>query len=224
MKKITLLTGAVIACTFSFAQIGKGSLMLGGSFSFGTNKYSSTQTTSNSESKSGSVIIAPSFGYAIRQNLFIGVGGSYNSYEYTSFINTTPQQETTGTGWSTFVFLRKYATLGKGFYLFAEPAAYYYKRNEQQIPGSNQLFGRESKTSALGLSLYPGVAYAVNRKLHLEVGLNRLVDINYNRLKEFTTQNGGQTLDGRTVNGFNLITNLNTAAALSVGARFLFAK
>jgi len=73
--------------------------------------------------------------------------------------------------------MRQYQPLGKSFFLFAEEGLNGYS-SKYNYPNT---FPEPviSKESSINLSVYPGLAYAVNKKLQLELGLPQLLAITY---------------------------------------------
>lgn len=119
------------------------------------------------------------------------------------------------------LFYRRYASLGKNFYLFGEGAVYY--SHGKQINEALSFVSKSTqKSNSVGLNLYPGVAFAVNRKIHLEVGLNNLLDFNYGSSNIESISSG--TTNTSKSSGFSFSTNVSTSAPLSVGFRFVLGK
>lgn len=124
-------------------------------------------------------------------------------------------------GYSTGLFYRRYMELGKKFYLFGEGAAYYgHNKNQTEYKNSNTKYVQT--TNVIGLNFYPGVAYAVSRKIHLEAGLNNLVDISYSSTRLEAISSGTSSVSKGS--GFGVSTNVSTSAPLSVGFRFVLGK
>ena len=84
MKKFLLLFFSISLCTlFASAQITKGSVLLGGGLSFGTNK---SEPPNGAETKQTNYGIGLSAGVAVKENTI--VGGSLN-YTYSIQKNET---------------------------------------------------------------------------------------------------------------------------------------
>src|SRR5215208_6544861 len=133
MKKFTL-SGITFFFTASFvnAQINKGTILLGGGISAGIGKSSSSVPAYSYENKFREVNIYPAIGLAVKQNIIVGIKGSYgynkNEYSY-------PSLENKSRSYSAGVFLRRYLPLGKSFYLFGEAGASYYYSKIDQFSG-----------------------------------------------------------------------------------------
>ncbi|HEV7333432.1 MAG TPA: outer membrane beta-barrel protein [Flavisolibacter sp.] len=216
MKKSLLIA---LACSFLFsltvsAQITKGSVLLGGGISGGKGKSEGN----NGEGKSSGFSVYPAFGVAVKDNVVIGLRLSYanSSSEYSDPNNQNSQDnENYGAG----IFYRRYLSLSQKFFLFGEGAVY-YNRGKQE---SSQLTSKSTQTSnSFGVNFYPGIAYAVSKKIHLEVGLNNLLDLSYNTSKsEYVSGSSSLSSEAR---NFGFATNVSASAPLTVGFRFVLGK
>jgi hypothetical protein len=214
MKKLVLFSLSVfLLLSFNAsAQIKKGSVLLGGGIS-GNEAKSGSGTM---ETKGSSYIISPSVGVAVKDNTIAGLFLSYNhsSSNQGNLNSYKIKQNTYGGG----LFYRKYYGLGKGFFLFGEGNVFYqYSKYEQEASAPFI-----KKSNSVGFNVYPGLAYAVSRRFHLEIALSNLISFNY-----FTTK--GETLyPNNTItaknNGFSFSTNLSTSNPLSVGFRVVLGK
>ncbi len=110
---------------------------------------------------------------------------------------------------------------GKTFFLFGEGALNYSDyQNKNKYGTSGPTYSQTSHS--IGLNFYPGIAYAASKRFHLEVGLNNLVNLDYSWGKSETISSS--TITSVKSSGFGFSTNLNTAAPLTVGFRFVLAK
>ncbi len=215
MKKLTLLTVAlVMASLFAQAQISKGSVLLGGGLSVGSGKSEGGP----SENKSRSFGFSPAVGIAVKDNAIVGLRLSYSA--------SKSEQENINylqkfNGYSAGVFYRRYLTLSKAFFLFGEATAYYAssENSNENKPGN---YKNVQKSRSVGVNLYPGVAYVVSRRFHLEAGLNNLLSLQYGTTK-LTTTTSGQVTQSKS-SGVDFSTNFSTAAPLTVGFRFVLGK
>lgn len=211
MKKISLLvTLAFFIATALQAQINKGSILVGGMLSYSSQK--SELSSPSSTSKNSAFTISPAVGIAVKQNLIVGIGASYLRL-------SSSNPETTGYGGN--IFVRKYLPLGKGFYLFGQSAAYvnHIKTEQGNLPYT---FTTDNTING-GLSFHPGVSYAVNRKIHLELDFNSILYANYSSEKTTTMTNTG-SVTTQTSTTFGITANANSFTQPSVGIQFLFAK
>lgn len=217
MKKILLITISLFfIASLVQAQINKGSVLLGGNLSGSTYKYKTDIPPGNDAHQNG-FAFTPSVGIATKANTVWGVSLGYSHYKNET-INTS--SITKNDSYSAGIFYRKYAVLGKGFYLFGQADADYSLNKQTSVYINDNK--AERRGWGIGISASPGVAYAVSKRFHLEAGLNQLVSLSYGHSKE-TATNGGQKYT-TTSNGFSLSTNLNSSVPLSIGFRFVLAK
>ena len=215
MKKI--LTLSVLSFLFSVsilhAQISKGSLFLGGNISGSTVKTESIQP--NVTSKQNGLTISPVFGIAVKENLVFGADVDYSFFKADQvFGQYTQKQYSYGAG----VFLRKYKPIGKGFYIFLQGRLGVHYDENKYSPGTNINGAKRFTTTFSG---YPGVSYAINRKLQLETGFNNLLSLNYYHEKGESQNGSGYSYK---TNGFNIGTSLDNLSALYIGFRLLISK
>lgn len=214
MKKfLSLVFIATILANTTDAQVTKGSILLGGDISGSTEKRKTGNETSF---KASGVHIQPVFGKAIRENLVLGANlgfGIYNS----EMLPSNGKLETDS--YSAGVFLRKYRHIGSsGFYIFIQGGlnANFLKQNWENFNNNYN----EIKRTTIGVAAYPGVSYAVSKKLHLEAGFNNLLMLNYSLEKG----SNGTTAADYTTKAFDIATSLNGVTALNLGFRVLLGK
>jgi len=173
MKKIVFFSFIFVIITCSLeAQINKGSLLLGGNVGFSTSKAKDTSLQNNG------VSVSPVVGIAVKENIVVGISFSYGQgKDNLSLPNFKSERTSYGAG----VFVRKYIPLGKGFYLFGE-AGLSYQNYSSTYTYPSQATGLKVQT--IGINLYPGVSYAISKKLQLEFGLPQLVTLGYSRTQQ----------------------------------------
>jgi hypothetical protein len=208
MKLKHLLITVITLISFSAsAQITKGSVFLGGQLGFHTNK--------NDNYHSSGFGISPAVGIAVKENLVAGVDLLFNQSK-TDNGGSVGEVKNLAVGGG--VFLRKYAPLGKGFYLFGQGRV---GANLTKNDYTNDLTGPDGKGFNIQAGIYPGIAYSVNPKLQLEVGLPDVLNISYNQTKYDATPN--RTSFKST--GFSASTSVSASTNfLSVGVRLFIAK
>ena len=218
MKKLyfSSVTCLLFLAFTSSAQIKKGSLFLGGNLGGSTQTSKSNGATTN---KQNGVTVSPVIGKAVSDNLIFGIDLSYSFFKNEN-TGTNQNQNQKQQGYGAGVFIRKYKPLGKsGFLLFLQGDINYgYSNNELN---SQPLFPYKTKRYSTGISSYPGISYAVSKKLHIETGFNNLISLNY-----FTEEriDGGITTNTNRTNGFSVNTSLNNLSNLYVGFRLLLSK
>lgn len=205
---------------FAHAQknLPKGSVLLGGDLSFGTNKIKDPYN--NVERKSTGFLISPSVALAVKDNLFVGLSLGYNYYKTTSQTPASSYDSLTQRGYSASIFVRKYKPLKNNFYLFLQGGVggTYSDRSIENVP--NRDFSQ--KDVNINLSLSPGISYAINSKLQIETGLNGIFGIGYTN-SNFTDNSSFQ--GKRTSTSFNAYTSLNNfSSQLYFGFRLLLQK
>jgi len=215
MKKFTLLfIISLLIITTVNAQIGKGSIFLGGDLGASTQKTESNGTEINKQS---GIRISPVFGTAIKENLIFGVNAIIGFSENKTASSSVSEQHNNSYGAG--VFLRKYKPVGKsGFYLFLQGNVgfNYYKTKSE-----GNSFVDETKRSTVSVSAYPGICYAVSKRLQLETGFNNLISLDYFNEKRNVASSFPST---QKTNGIGINTSLNNLSSLYVGFRVLLNK
>ena len=208
--KYLLLTFLLSSVIFSYSQGTKGMKYLGGSIGFNSQKASSSQMA-NTQKESG-FYLNPSLGWFLKENLVGGIELYTNSSTSESGSpSTITKRHAFGLG----VLGRSYKAIGKNFYLFAHTNfSFSSDRYNYTVAGNSQ-----SKSSGYSLQagLYPGLSFAVNKKLQIETALGSLFYAGYS-----TNSNPGSTqTPDLTINRFSAGINLNAFSSLSFGIRFL---
>lgn len=218
MKKLILLTLLVAGSTgWLCAQYVKGDKVLGAGLSFSassTDAKSNPSSTYKSSSSSGGVSV--DLGIAGRVNrlggiyLYASAGSSKSEYNTQPSFNTQSDFYSLGSGF----FSRRYRSLGKGFFLFAEGRAeFYYSRNNTD----NSPY---TKRTSLGLSagLFPGLSYQAGKRFMLDLRFADFVSLNYDRMVN-TTASG--TKDKTSNFGFSSSLGLGYLQNMGIGARWI---
>jgi hypothetical protein len=218
MKQKFLLS-LVFVCTMivsAKAQISKGSVWLGGSigFSLTENEYENSTT----ESKTRTYSVLPAVGIAVKDNLIVGIGLSHTNKKTENFGYTkTGKEKTYGGG----VFIRQYVPIINKLYIFGEASAAFrsFEANEELTYNSPPL-----KTNTKGwdgsLALTPGLALGINKKIQLETGFNSLFSAVYSKR---TTDFNEQSPDV-TQKNFSTGIALDNESLFYIGVRFLISK
>jgi hypothetical protein len=216
MRKIILaIITASLFVNSANAQIKKGSIFLGGDIGGSAQKTKEGDITTN---KQNGINISPVFGKAIKDNLILGVNTGIGIANNDNPVNNW---EYNTNSYNAGVFVRKYKNLAtSGFYLFVQGGlgvSYYHQKQE----GPSPLNFDETKRVTVGINAYPGISYAVSKKLHLETGFNNLLSLNY-----FTDKREvGSPATKYKTNGFGISSSLNNAtSSLYLGFRLLIGK
>jgi hypothetical protein len=212
-KSILFIAAIVFIHNCAHAQIKKGSVFLGGSFGITTQKIEIANSTNIQKNQAFN--INPSAGIAFRQNTILGLGLLYT--RSLNKVEPTLKQETKSYGISAFI--RKYKMLGNNFYIFGD-GSISYNKGETEIK-TNPNGSQQQNTKTAGLAFYPGIAFAVNRRFHLEAGLSNLVYFNYSVNKGSDPSSPGNIFTSKT---FSAGTSLSGSIPLTIGFRILLAK
>lgn len=204
-RKLLLCFVLVLLVATVHAQIKKGTVLLGGQIGFAAQKYSPSTANGNS------FFVSPVFGKAVKDNLVAGVSASYSQRHY-DYNPGSYDFHSYGLGF----FLRQYKELGKGFYLFGEAGAggNYYK--DKQVLPSPSTTDVTNHVTSIRLSLYPGVAYAATRRLHIEAGFSNLALFEYSHTRQEVPANADQT-----GSSFSFTSSLSSNAGFTFGFRVL---
>ena len=224
MKSFYFLTFSVLLCSVARAQIAKGDIMLGGDIYYSNSGSSSTSGTPTVTyaNKYTDLGINPSYGKAIKDNLVLGVNITYNHYtNRDNSSNNSPEYNTSSNGFGAGVFIRQYKPLGNGFYLFgqAELDGAYSSGKLDDPTATNGYTKDDTKGYNFSLRLYPGIAYAINRRWQLETELAGFFAITYNHSKE-TSGYAGQPDVNSNSHNFDVSSSLTGGNSFVLGVRY----
>ena len=209
MKKTLLSLFLLFTITLTQAQIKKGAHFLGGSLGIYSEKTSS-DTGGNMVSSNFS--FTPAYGRAIKDNLIFGVDLMVQTGTHENVI-AMEDRDLFGAG----IFLRKYMSLGKKFYLFAECRFSGYYETTDAVARYYPDDDYHRKGFSVQAGLYPGVAFAVSNKFQIETGFNNLLYAQYSKTK---TDYSRSTHDTET-NRYTFGTSLSSFNGFVVGFRFI---
>ena len=217
MKKIQLfIASTIFIASASNAQISKGSVLLGGGISAFKEKSEST----NGAGKGNGIFVSPSLGFAVGENKVLGFKVGYGHSEGRNS-QTTYEYETNSHNIG--LFYRSYLSLGKSFYLFGEAGLGYTKNKYENETFSTFPRAKNSQSiSSVSLNLFPGVAYAVNKRFHLEASINNLLNLSYGKEKQENVS-GSSNIKSET-NRFDFGANVSSTSPITLGFRFVLAK
>ncbi|MEO5945336.1 MAG: hypothetical protein ABIP79_00855 [Chitinophagaceae bacterium] len=216
MRKIsTILFSISFLSSVSLqAQIKKGATFLGGNLSFSAEEGTSTN---NNDYKTGGVYILPVVGKAVKENLIVGAD---ILFYYQNSDVSLPENDLKQWIYGTGFFIRQYQQIkNTRFSLFLQGGLAGEYNKVRKGLGTDSRF--EKNESSVRIYAYPGVSYAVSRKLQLETGFNNLLGIRYFHTKTVT---GIFNEVKSTSNGFNLYASLENQANFYIGFRLLLNK
>jgi hypothetical protein len=214
MKKFYLSLSLLFIFFLSQAQINKGAVLLGGNL-----EYDAASSSSNvaGSIKTSFLNLNPTFGKAIQDNLVLGFDVTYGHSTGSQPQQFNQTSNEVGAGF----FIRKYKLLGNGFYLFGQSRiGGYYLHSTSNDPGTQNSPSTIENGYNISLQFYPGIAYAINRKWQVEIGLPTFFAVNYDHSKG-TDSNTGQPDQTFTSNSFDAVSSLSGTNEFSVGLRYV---
>lgn len=215
MRKVILFAiTAIVISSAAHAQMDKGTVLLGGFLFLSSNKVEYTNPVGTTETKGNHFNFTPAIGVAIKSNMFLGLQTGYNHSIYKPESSNYKQEET---DYRAELFLRRYFTLGKGFSLFAQPGIYYNTSKQENNKINSETI---ANSKSVGISLYPGISYAISKRFHLEAGIGNIVDMYYSSSDSETTgmPNGGPITEKQ--NAYSFSSSLSSSSPISIGFRF----
>ena len=219
MKQTYALLLFICVYSVANAQIKKGDIVLGGNLGY-SDQSSTNQTAPMTTIGSRGLNINPSLGKAIKDNLVLGIDISYIHSSYSQSTADTSTDHQTDNGGLLGVFVRRYKPIGAGFSLFGEAElSGNYTHGNNVEPGGSQIFSH-SNSYGFTLNLYPGIAYALNRKWQIEISLPSFLSMDYTHSKE-TQQYTGQTAQTSTNHSFGLSSSLTGNDEFAIGVRYI---
>jgi hypothetical protein len=218
MRKVVLFTLVLTSvAAVAKAQISKGRTLLGGTVVYNrtTASYSNNDLYPASQNY---ITINPAVGVAVKENLIVGVEGSFYSSVQKS--GPTPNFTTTnGHGYGGSFFLRRYVPLAKRFYFFGQ-GAIGASTNTSKSEYNNQTIN-SSEGWSTAISFSPGLTYGIFRKLYIESSLNGFALLAYGHSKYKSTDTNTGAVSTSKASNFNFSTSLSGGNGFSIGFRFL---
>jgi len=189
------------------AQFEKGRVLLGLSFGLARSEGEANNGQRIESITNRTLSIAPAVGLFVRNNLAVGLHGTYTGLK-TGYLNGSTRLRNYEAGF----FVRRYVPVSSSFFLFAEGALdYIASRNESVSVSPLGTFRSAIDDQGARLALYPGVAY-VHRRIVLEASLRNIVNMQYTS----RSQKDASTDRRRSIgNEFRL--NLGNSAPLTLG-------
>jgi hypothetical protein len=220
MKKFYLPLFCAFISLAGRAQINKGDILLGGNIGYQTQTTTYENTPNTTPYKSDDLTIDPSFARAFKNNSVAGFDLSIgHDYSNPGSGSETSNYNLYGAG----IFLRRYRPLGNGFYLFGQArlgGSYDHDTysNLGTPPGTPT--ASSYSTGQVAISLFPGIAYALDRHWQVETELPGFLSISYYHQRQTSTyETGPQQIT--TTNSFDLSSALTGSNSLSVGVRYI---
>lgn len=180
MKNIILFL-TVLACTLSFSQQQKSSFLIKkktteitGDISLWNNNDESENEFGTYDSQSFHLSFSPNYGYAIKDNLVIGVGAGY-SHSFSkskNYDDDSSERNYYNNEYSVFPYVKKYFPIGKkvAFSLRGE-LRYSHNHYKHEYSNSNLLNDSTNKSNEYFIGLRPGISLFVTKKILLKANL-----------------------------------------------------
>ncbi|WP_303318025.1 outer membrane beta-barrel protein [Flavivirga abyssicola] len=217
MKKLFFIA-AIIIYGAAFGQesskklvIEKGTFNIGGKASFSFSNYENEDDIP--KDKYSEFGITPNFGYALKNNLIIGLGVGYSYGESENYrINNSivHRYDATFNRFSIFPYIKKYFPLGNKLTLFLQGEVN-YSENKTKRSNSEFLNNNDDSRNTFFAGFRPGITYFLSKKLALEANLGSL---GYNKAKHNYGSNNSNKSES-----FNF--NLNSSN-LQFGVSYFF--
>ena len=171
-KNLYLVIVFIFAAFVSRAQITKGSLLLGGNLSFSSQKETLPQGSPYTP-QSSLVMINPTIGKAIKDNLVAGFGLSWEHAQSNLDDGLGNINKIKTDIYGLQFFLREYTPLSSRFLFFVQ----------EGLGGNIYTNGAADTTTVnqyvVSLGLNPGIAYMASRKVQLEITFQDLFSVDY---------------------------------------------
>ncbi len=158
MKKLLFLVILLLTCTFSYGQLAKGDIQLGGNVSFNSN--------SNSNADSRSFAINPRVGLLIDSTTSVGLILGYRNSQEPAFVQGAIT-DLKSTNFAYGVYARFHKPVADKFYLFLQPSLLFGTGTTEQ-PANGDL-----ESSSWSINLIPGMLYFVSPRFAIELSLGR---------------------------------------------------
>lgn len=213
-KTSTLLALFSILTVCTNAQIKKGSSLVG--FDIGLSGSNFTQSYNGNDVKSSStgLTVALLYGKAIKENLLVGGG---LSYQLSTLKQGNPQVKQTVKNYGASAWTRKYYPVYGPVYAFVNGSL------SATIGQTDNPLNNPVKTNSFGINLgvYPGIGLQVKKNFYFDIALNNLASIYYNRTSGEQKDNAGN-IAKQSTNSYGFSTSLgNNSNPLQLGIRWI---
>lgn len=224
-KIIALAIAGCLISAWSHAQIRKGSLLFGGSIGYASYDQTDHDSFNNKTERKGStLLLSPSFAIAIADNLFAGVDlAGYEGKEKVYNPDGTKREvkfKTAGGG----IFIRKYWNLVDKLYFFGQGRVGYesFKNDIQNSEPTNPV--EYTKGHNIEASVYPGLSFALSKKVHLESIFWNLVEVQYTKRGDYYRTPGNADIKTRSYNDFDVSSSFSNSSYFTLGVKILLSK
>ncbi|MBP9689445.1 MAG: outer membrane beta-barrel protein [Bacteroidia bacterium] len=228
MKKLILSLAFVAAGAGAFAQIGQGSLMLGGNLGFSSGGGGEIKATGGGVADKTTELtstsdwnFSPSVGYFLTDNIAIGVRlglGGTNRGQATAADGTT-KENYSSFDFSAELFGRYYMEVATNLYFFGDAGLGFgsssWTDRVSDAATSQTAFKDSDKNSfsGFGINIAPGLAFFPSEKWGIDFTLNRIIGFNMNTFTN-ETPNPNSLKTETSTSAFNIGFGLNPTIGL----------
>ncbi|WP_418511684.1 outer membrane beta-barrel protein [Corallibacter sp.] len=175
MKKLLLLA-FVLTSIITHAQensekltIDKGTWNVSGDISL---HFSNTESNNNNvEQDEFGFSFAPKIGYAINDNLILGLGIGYGHYKQDTTSNTNQQTTVNTNSYHVFPYVRKFFPVGEKMAFLVQGEARFSK---QKSDYDETFMNTSSDSESVFAGIRPGFTYFISDKIALETTIGAL--------------------------------------------------
>ncbi|CAM1366744.1 outer membrane beta-barrel protein [Tenacibaculum xiamenense] len=177
-------------------KISKGTWLLEGDFSINSSNFKITDNPTPNKADRFNFRISPKLGYAVNDNLVLGLGLEY-SYSENQYENLYNQEDSSNT-YSIAPYIKKFFPITSrfAFHLQGETAFSYSKTNNYDGAGNRVA---SNGTRSYGISLRPGINYSLSKGVLLEMNFGAL---SYSHSSQKNDENSSKYVTNNF--GFNL--------------------
>jgi hypothetical protein len=230
MKK-TVLISAMALSLYTQAQIGKGRMMLGGSFNYNQNKNTQNDSLGSlaQQTKHSTFTGSLRYGYFVSDHIMVGVIGTYSNYKdqtqhvYLPVFQVT--DKSISNNFSGGLFGRYYKMIGKSkFAVYGELSAVYGGGTGSQKSTSvintvtTETTHNKTTQSFFGVNVNPGIVYFLTGHIAVESSFGR---VGYNMQHNEVFNNASKKISETDVSGFTSGINFSLASVF-LGVNFYF--
>lgn len=202
MKKLFLSIAVLAAGTASYAQIGQGSILLGGSLAFSSTGEQTNKTVAGgvtTETKTPGFSnwnFSPRVGYFLSDNLAVGLDLGLGQSHVKTVTNGTAEEKVSSFNLDLGLFARYYMNISDNFYFFGQARVGYRSSSYQdRMPdpaNANTLIdGPEVTSNTFGIGITPGLTYFPSPKWGVDFTLGGIIDFSSTTSKSEMPNNGG---------------------------------
>ena len=214
MKKLFYLLAITLVTTSAM----NAQFFAGGGFSLSTSGGSTDNAgTTTDKTKTTSFSFSPMGGYIVSEKIY---AGAYLNLGIGTSKTTAPETKTTTTSFGLTPFVRYYALQMNKFSIFGQAQLGFSLSKQKNEAGGTTTDG--PKTSSIGFSIFPGLAYDINDKVQLYAAINGFnFGFNHTVVKQDIA--GNEYVDKTNTFGMGVnLGNLATSGNLTIGMIYKF--